>query len=224
MTTTPESHWNIQTHAYKKGGKKTKADIAEMLSMLYDRESDPDIKQELASAYKHFMPKPGKNPTTILEWVAKALGNEEARPYLHHIYSDGNGTVVATDGQRLHLAPLDLPYGYYDHQGNRIEKTSGEDQFPDFWRVIPEAKEQAVIDYDEVFETKHHGKKLYAHPFVTQDSLKTGLQMPMIEAALSYGGDYTLKRKADRHNEPARFDFEDGRIAVIMPIAERKIA
>lgn len=58
-----------------------------------------------------------------LTWVAKAAhqGDPGKRPEKQLLYSDGHGNLIATDGQRMHIAPTTLPHGYYSPQGEPVE-------------------------------------------------------------------------------------------------------
>ena len=91
--------------------------------------------QDLAVLYKQFTPATPAKPKNDYDWVSLAMGKNDVRYYLNHIYCDGS-RIMATDGHRLHIIDnyLNLEPGFYDKNKAKIEVDAS---FPDVDRVIP---------------------------------------------------------------------------------------
>lgn len=196
---------NIQTLAYNsKKIKKTEAqDIVENLYNSFT--DDKETQKDIAKLYKYFMPTLPKKPKTLFQWLGMACGKEEVRPYLHHIWCDGEN-AVATNGHILFAAPCEKPEGFYDWQGNKIESDL---TFPQWQRVIPNYNASDNFDFNELKlgdRNGYHHDKAHGHDF----------DMAYIEQALAFGG----KVKYCQWNfdgTPMLITFDDMRRAVIMP-------
>jgi len=82
-----------------------------------------------------------------VNWVAKATSTDETRRVLTFLFIAENKDIVATDGQRLHLARVDHSFepGFYRvlKTGptvwiDRQEDAIGIVPYPDYTKVIPE--------------------------------------------------------------------------------------
>lgn len=79
----------------------------------------------LATLYAGHMPKPSKEPKSVFDWVAKAAGVKDARPYLTVVHII-EGVMYASDGHRMHTAPAQgLENGIYDVAGNWLADNEG---------------------------------------------------------------------------------------------------
>lgn len=199
---------NIYTKAYN--AKKPKKDaVAELLEALYDL--NPEMQDDIAAAYKYFMPAQSKTPKNAFEWVALACSKQATRPYLNFVWCTGE-EAVAIDGHRLHYAPCDKPEGYYDHKGNPIALDL---KFPDWQRVFPNLKDADKVHGFEIADNKDYkaidskGEKMSEHHF----------QIIYVDSALSLKGDYEALWTIN--GEPMQINFNDGRKALIMPMKLR---
>lgn len=116
--------------------KPAKQKIITTLEELYKKLPEGEVTKahkELAGMYTYFLPPAPRVCKNLFDWVFKATGTEDARPYLHYAYSDGEN-LVATDGHRIHYIKTDLEVGFYDKLGHKIESDL---TFPDYKRVIP---------------------------------------------------------------------------------------
>jgi len=89
----------------------------------------------LAALYGTFAPKPTRRKvSSVFDWLALAVNPKDVRYYLHNI-SVQDGIGYATDGHRLHIAPMPYYYtdGLYDTSGVPVEDHG---RFPDVHRVI----------------------------------------------------------------------------------------
>lgn len=92
---------------------------------------------DLVPIYAHLLPKRPTGVLTGLDWVSLAINPKDIREYLHYIYADGQN-VVATDGDRLHTQPSNLPPGFYCPKSRLKLYEIGDKTFPRYARVIPE--------------------------------------------------------------------------------------
>ena len=132
-----------------KYGKVSATDVFALLQNLAI--AHPDSVEEYAKIYAHFIKKikssGSKDP---FDWCRLAVSREKTRPNIMHVYVDG-GQMVATDGRRVHVAPTNLPDGFYDAAGNRIEDAAYLGTFPAQWRQIievPADSESITLDLD----------------------------------------------------------------------------
>lgn len=119
--------------------KLNKAQAFEIVSeLLHGLETDgpvPVSVSDLKALFLHFSPPVPAKPKTAEQWVAKAVGVKDIRPYLNYLYSDGE-TLFACDGHRAHWCKTDLAAGFYDPK--TLAPVTGLDyKFPDMKRVIP---------------------------------------------------------------------------------------
>jgi hypothetical protein len=108
-------------------------------------ERHPEEHEELAKLLAFFMPKSPKGKT-VEAWVASAASKKDIRVYLRFVCATGT-ELVATDGNRLHLAPGFLPRGLYDpvsfvklwdlYEDCETVPSGHPGKFPDYRRIIP---------------------------------------------------------------------------------------
>jgi len=95
-----------------------------------------DISQldALACLYSTFAPKATRRKvTSAFEWLTLAINTKDHRHYLHNVHVE-DGVGYATDGHRLHSAPLpDMPDGFYDISGVAVDNGG---TFPNVQQLI----------------------------------------------------------------------------------------
>lgn len=161
-----------------------------------------------AQLYAFFLPTPSRKPKSLFDWVWLAVGRKDVRYYLNYAYSDGE-FLYGTDGHRMHRAPTDLAAGFYDAAGNQVEVDA---KYPDISRVVtPAADDPVPVDvaaYPVEESGKHTGYRLPNGAFV---------QKSFLDDAVAFNGSPVVTLPA--HAETStRLDYNDGRLAVIMPI------
>jgi len=192
----------LATKLHKKTNRKEAYDIVRSAI-----ENDGVLDQyALANLYSFFIPNTPKVKTDF-QWVHTAISTEATRYYLNYVYV-ADGEMVATDGHRLHLAKTELENGFYDKAGNKVEVDA---TFPDYHRVIPEpAKPYSwVAAHCEVREIGDNGLAY----ILTNGA---GVNKKYWDIA-SQGADVVDFDMADEAT-PLRMDFENGRLAVVMPM------
>jgi hypothetical protein len=116
--------------------KPTKVQAYDILSdhiAGLDAVTDKD-KQRLTALFKYFMPETkGKAKSDPFAWVAQACSDDPTRIVLHYVHVE-DGTMVATDGMRLHIASTNLKDGFYDTNGVRVKC---DDTYPNWKAVVP---------------------------------------------------------------------------------------
>ena len=137
-----------------------------------------------------------KDDSKLLRWVEAAAGKDETFPALLAGLHSQDDYIVACDGQRLHAAKSDLlPDGTWSGKvraGNfetEMQETGA--KYPDFHAIMPIG--------EPAFE-------IWVTPRLVVDALK-GMDMPV---CLRF---YTA------HGAFEAFDPEQGRYALIMPVA-----
>lgn len=180
--------------------KPKKAEAQAIIEGLYN--GNTLSSEDMAKLYKYFMPAKPRKPKTVFDWVYSAVSKEKIRPYLHHVWSDGQ-TAVATDGHRLHKAALGLPEGFYDQQGNKLDIDF---TFPNWQRVIPDNGDQVLIENITPFNADAYQFGEYSD-YV--------FQMQYIDAANALGEPKKIIWSQD--GEPCVLDYGDHRQAVVMP-------
>ena len=171
-------------------------------NMGEDKETD---KKNLSLLYSFFLPVVTK-PKTPEQWVAKAMNKKDPRFYLNYCYSDGK-RYMASDGHRLHWIPTDKPEGYYDAAGNAVEFDM---RYPNIDRIIPKGRADKSINND--IKSVENGVYGLADNICDE----TYVNHKYLQEVLSFGGDVKIFN-ADRLSA-VRFDFGDGRHALIMPV------
>lgn len=143
-------HIQNAAHLAIAAGKPTKK---EAFKLVYEALEQPESLeapqvQALKQLYAYFMPSLPKRPKTAFQWVAKASAKKDARYYLNYVYQDADGTLVATDGHRLHIIEN---YGEARtwYNPNTGDETGDVGHFPDYRRVVPSADDMAFAGYIE---------------------------------------------------------------------------
>jgi len=86
-------------------------------------------------AFMHRECKPSPVSTSAFKWVAKACSKDKTRERLTHVFVE-SGTMVATDGRRLHAASTELEDGYHHHCGESVPEMA--ERYPKWQQVIPD--------------------------------------------------------------------------------------
>jgi len=95
---------------------------------------DREKLDALASLYSTFAPKTTRRKvTSAFDWLTLAINTKDHRHYLHNVHIE-DGIGYATDGHRLHSAPLpDMADGFYDISGVAVENGGA---FPNVHQLI----------------------------------------------------------------------------------------
>lgn len=148
-------------------------------------------------------------------WVAKAAAKKDVRKYLNFVYVN-DGSMVATDGHRLHMAPCDLEPGMYDPKsmvkmwGLDTEVAGHPGRFPEYRRILP------IADVEPVENAKVEIKerlKLFTPCTVTLDGKTVGLNLEYWEQATARCTHVAVRGP----HESLRLEGPNGILAVIMP-------
>lgn len=116
--------------------------------------------EQLATLYRYFEPKAtsAQLADDDFAWCAAAVSKDDTRLYIQNIYCDGEGNLIATDGQRIHVATFGGAEGYYTPRGQLLKGATGKWTFPDWRRAIPDPDEtERLLWYrclSEVFAIK----------------------------------------------------------------------
>lgn len=73
---------------------------------------DPVTSNQLQALVLYFAPPVPARPKTAEQWVAKAAGTRDVRPWVNYLHSDGRH-LYGTDGHRAHRCLTKLPAGAY---------------------------------------------------------------------------------------------------------------
>jgi len=108
-------------------------DAFQRLAETIDLE-DREKLDALASLYSTFAPKATRRKvTSAFDWLTLAINTKDHRHYLHNVHIE-DGIGYATDGHRLHSAPLpDMADGFYDISGVAVENSG---TFPNVHQLI----------------------------------------------------------------------------------------
>lgn len=166
---------------------------------------------EAAALYAYFMPSVPARPKTPEQWVARAVAVNDVRAYLKYLYSDGK-RLIASDGHRLHLCPTELPEGYYDTNLQPLDsKNMG--KYPDVDRVTPKDGETHTVTAEQL-QVEEFGK-----PVTYVYRLPHGVMVNK-----KYWDDAASHLETTTYlvgeSRAVRIDYEDGRLAVIMPLRD----
>lgn len=127
-------------------------------------------------------------------------------------------TLTATDAQSLHQIPTDLPKGFYDANGAKIEGWDVDYTFPEVKRVIPLKEECTVIEVDV--------KSLNIIPWVKGMCY----EIPTSEGEIKYFDKKIFDKAIEKepsfkvyHSDRSiRIALPQKRLAVIMPLNPEK--
>lgn len=222
---------NIQTMAYKQSQSKvtppSNEKVQNLLERLYNSTDDIQLQNELIGAYRKYISK-GRNAKKPNEWVNLAVSSDKTRHYLNGIYCN-NDSMVATDGYRMHIAPkIDvMEHGkYYFKDGVINEELSVTGRFPDYEKLIHKNNKVIQLDLINPDRITTSGKVTIMHYDIYDEDdtyIETlSLNKKHTDEMLALGGDYKLLfRDAQSH---LIFDFDDGRIGVLMPMKVEQLA
>lgn len=202
---------NIQTASFKIGVKPKKEYICEIIENMYEDAITDAEKLELAAIYKYFTPTQPAKSKTVEQWVFKAVSKEESRPYLHLSYSDGS-TLTATDGHRLHQTTTELPEGFYNSEGVKIENLDF--NFLAVERIIKDKSFATYIEDIQISElTVKKSKKTKGLFFYTIDGVKYNKRF-VDDCA---NGQNVVKIYRFDVQDPLRIETQNG-FALVMPL------
>ena len=180
--------------------------------------------EQLATLYRYFEPKatPAQLADDDFAWCAAAVEKGGHRDYLENVYCDGKGKLVATDGQRIHVATFDGAEGYYTPRGQLMEGATDEWTFPDWARAIPDETER-LLWYrclSEVFAIKG-AKALEAYELADGTLVDRSLWDAAVAGRETAA--YCLVPK-DGFNQILLPDLGEGRSATVMSLNPKKVS
>jgi len=161
-----------------------------------------------------------------LKWVLKAVCKDQLRKDICCLNSDGNGRFAGTDGHRLHVADLPemasfLPSGNWKHiptasPNALVFMENGGALYPVYDKVFPK-------EYDEKETVIHAGTEFKDWWWKFFQAVNVPVNMDYLSAALSGGGEWTIKRaKGDASTKaPVVLTCENPDVrmtALIMPL------
>lgn len=73
---------------------------------------DAMTSNQLQALLLYFAPPVPARPKTPEQWVARAAGTKDTRPWVNYLHSDGQH-LYGTDDHRVHRCPTELPAGVY---------------------------------------------------------------------------------------------------------------
>ena len=146
---TQESIDQAAHNIHRKPGKLAARDI---VRGLYAKARDDAERYELAQLYAYFRPALPKKPKTPWEWVAQAIGVNDAREYLQYVHVCA-AWVTGPDGHRLHRYRNveDLEPRFYDQLGALIHPADWR-RYPDIdrlWKTIASAETVSTLEHVE---------------------------------------------------------------------------
>lgn len=159
----------------------------------------------LAELYSFFLPSMPKKPKTDEQWVAKAMASKDVRHYLNYLYSDGR-RLMATDGVRLHICETGLPVGFYDSQLSPVKVDA---KYPDVDRLIPKKNGPGILV--GALNAGPTDGRLFTYTLPSGGKINKRYYDEM-----TCGESVYLQQEGTQG--AVRLDFEDGRLAVIMPL------
>ena len=200
----------IATSASQLSKRVSKKEAFAIIKELVDR---PINEYDISRLYSYFMPPVPAKPKTAEQWVAKAMAKADVRYYLNYLYSDGK-RLLATDGHRLHAMPTDLEAGFYNTD---LVKVDVDARYPDTNRVIPDvscwAISRFVLAEAEAVDVQDWGLAVEVAP---NTWIRRQYMVDAMRGESEVNVYYRDKRTA------VRIDYDDGGMAVLMPIRVSK--
>lgn len=100
--------------------------------------------EQLATLYRYFEPKAtsAQLAENDFAWCATAAMGTNGRPQMANAYCDGRGVLIGVNGLSIHVGSFDGIKGYYDAQGQFIEKATDKWTFPKWRELIPAETER----------------------------------------------------------------------------------
>ena len=185
--------------------KPNKAKAFSMLKRIIEDATDSKTSYNLAELYSYFLPPVPRRPKTAEIWINKAVAKQDIRYYLNQAYSTGK-LLIGTDGHRMHTMPTDLPEGFYNSDG---AKTDLDAKYPDIKKVMPKGRAKKFEFLGNIRDLESNGRAAEVAPGVW-------VNHQYLLDMLSYSEE--VKIFARGSDDAVRFDFPDGRKAVIMPM------
>ena len=137
--TTPDTYRDVtnmlKLETIERPNKTTAFDLTVKLA------SGVELSQvEKCLLVNYFSPPLAKKPKTAFQWVALAAAKKDVREYLKYVYVTDQGEMVASDGERMHYAPTDIPGGFYCPKTGL--KVNVDLKFPENWQRIAKESRQ----------------------------------------------------------------------------------
>jgi hypothetical protein len=191
------------------------------LAMEYLREiyeDHPDKVFQLAALYNYFMPASPAKAKTDFRWVARSVGDNDARSGMNYVWVEG-GVMVACNGHTLHQAPSTLAPGYYHPKTG--EPCNCDYVYPAPPRVVPQTPSNGYADFtlrlaDTTTEEVHnkHGV-LHQHLCVPTDYGIQRFERKHILAALN-GRTESRAYITTNADSPGIVIMDGDRLAIVM--------
>lgn len=195
--------------------KPSKADAHATLREIIDN-MPPEMLEHHSTAkalgglYMYFLPPVGKSITDPFEWVARAASTDPSSPDLMRMVQVRNGRLMASDGHRLHVARKDgLEDGAYS-PATKSRVGDADRGYIDKLLILAGNREHtyqhsARSTYPIDRSGKHHLVDIHGH-FIQLAFYRDAMRMGRAEWVRTPG-----------NKGAVRFDFEEGRMALIMP-------
>lgn len=202
--------------------KPKKEQAQDIIETLFEKSRDDNERELLARLFTYYTPKTPKTPKTVIEWLWRGVGTDANRPYLTAVYCTGE-YIVGTNGHIALFAPNKdgLAVGYYDIKGNKLATMDAENTFPNTSRLLEGDFKNTVVLSENIEKTG----RLYARSYKVngetaylRNTNRAGLRVVFLDAVYGLGEPKRITT-VDNGTSAVRFDFEDGRIALVMPLA-----
>ena len=178
-----------------------------------------DQLDALASLYHTFAPKPTRRKmVTAFDWLALAVNAKDHRPNLRGV-SVQDGMGYATDGHRLHSAPLpDMADGFYDLSGVPVENPG---TYPDVHKLIhsvtPSRLHSLEVHLGEIVAARDRGKPVeYQALHVMDDTAHVNRRY--LQDALRFCDGDGARFGQDAPGKGVMLELGGERMAIIMPV------
>ena len=218
MTTKDISTIANRAQTIRKSRPADRWDAFQKLAATADLD-DRDQLDALASLYSTFAPKPTRRKVvTAFDWLALAVNPKDHRPNLHGV-SVQDGIGYATDGHRLHVAPLpDMTDGFYDLSGVPVENAG---TYPDVQNLIrfvtPSRFHSLELHLGEIVAAYDRGKAVeYQALHIMDDTVHVNRRY--LQDALRYCDGNGARFGQEAPGKGVMFDLAGDRMAIVLPV------
>ena len=202
---------NIASMEVKKPSKKRAFKVVKLLER--SEFVDGAHKKLLAELYKYFIPPKPAKPKTAEQWVSKAVAVNDVRYYLKYTKVE-NGQIIGTDGNRIHIAPTELPDGAYDSALTLIDPHHA-GVFPKNWKALTDISRHNSAKFEDLTLETYEKNTLWGYKLSTLDTHIARFDKKLMDQALSYLDNPTVYYTGVND----RIVMIDGlKTAVLMPI------
>lgn len=193
--------------------KAPKAEAQKLLEAVIAGDNVTD--HEWARLYKYFLPPVPRKPKNSVDWVRKFVPAKDVRFYLNYLYVSDTGEMQATNGHMLAVtANHGLSPGYYCAKSLNAADVNA--NYPQCDRVI-DAIDLNPVDLirvkPDVVQTKEGG---FAYSYDWGDG-RVILLKKYVDATLANPSS-CVKMLAKDAVTGVYFEFENGDLAVVMPL------